>query len=648
MSLPIVTQQNGYGLFMMTEGPGIVEPWVFDAFRAALRTSGSVLDSLSVSASSPVLDDPEKLRYIKELIACILNGRTIVASYNIVLALSLVLWSLCHFWRTLRQRQRWTRLEQGYSCAGEDLSNSAEDPADGVLQCAEGSVRDGSLSSADTAIEPDRLDLERQPLLKSSPRHHVLQASRDIPFTNYLRYLLLYQPRPVPLIHRALPSNGTSLIVVAYWSLNIFFHLYRLPLLEPRFFFAFADRAGLVFVVNLPLLYLLSAKNQPLKVLTGCSYEALNIYHRRVGEWMCFEAFVHVSSMIIWRFCLSPSWLLRTNNPWDYFTHPLILRGLGAFASYELLFFTSLASVRMRWYECFLATHIFLQAAALAFLWLHFPTSRPYVYFSLAVIVIDRLLLRLRLKRVAMTADLEILEDGHTIMLSANWELSKSKLNRTVLGGWEPADHVFLSVPNLGRTHTLQSHPFTIASAAPERISGHAWLNLLIRAHSGFTADILEYAKLHSRVPVRLDGPYGSSEALDMLRASDRVIIVAGGSGIAVAFPLLSALVTRFRGRRQINLLWIIHQSSQRCWLPEERLVELRQAGVNLTIPQPTVEAGRPDVASYLSNLTSLLPGKVGIVSSGPDTLNRSVTNITADAVKAGVDVQLRIEKFGW
>ncbi|KAK2073433.1 hypothetical protein P8C59_007718 [Phyllachora maydis] len=53
------------------------------------------------------------------------------------------------------------------------------------------------------------------------------------------------------------------------------------------FFVCYADRAALVFVANLPLLYLLSAKNQPVKFLTGRSYETLNLFHRRAATPAC-------------------------------------------------------------------------------------------------------------------------------------------------------------------------------------------------------------------------------------------------------------------------------------------------------------------------------------------------------------------------
>jgi predicted ferric reductase len=443
--------------------------------------------------------------------------------------------------------------------------------------------------------------------------------------------------------------------VAAYFGFNVFIHLFRLPF-EVRFFFAFADRAGCVFIANLPLLYLLGAKNQPLKRLTGRSYEALNIYHRRVGEWMCFEALVHVAGMLVWRLRLTPDWL-APESLWYYFTHPLILLGIGAFVSYELLYFTSLASFRERWYELFLASHILLQIAALSFLWLHFHTSRPYVLASLAIFILDRVVWRIGLKSATVTANIEVLEDGDTVLLSANWDVPPARQQKTVrffrqsiLYGWHPADHIFISVPSLGISNALRAHPFTIASAAPapNGMEAHAWLNLLIRAHSGFTLELLRHAQLNSTVSVRVDGPYGSQDPLNMLRASKTAVLVAGGSGIAVVFPLLWDLAMVHPGKRTIHLIWIVHSGFQRSWMPAERLDELRQAGVCITIPQPTVEAGRPDVTGYIAEIVAASPSDVGIVVSGPDGLNSSVRNACAQEIRSGADISLRVEKFGW
>jgi NAD(P)H-flavin reductase len=327
--------------------------------------------------------------------------------------------------------------------------------------------------------------------------------------------------------------------------------------------------------------------------------------------------------------------------------------------SYELLYFTSLGSFRERWYELFLASHVFLQIAALAFLWLHFHTSRPYVLASLVIFSLDRIVWRIGLKSATVTADIEVLEDGDTMMLSANWDVVAPRqrtlrpFRQSILHGWYPADHVFISAPSLGGSNALQAHPFTIASAAPRHGRGevpaaHAWLNLLIRAHSGFTSELLRHAQLRSTLSVRIDGPYGSQDPLNMLRASQTAVLIAGGSGIAVIFPLLWDLALVHPGKRKIHLMWVIHSASQRSWMPADRLDELRQAGVRITIPQPTAEVGRPGVAGYIAELAAASAPDIGVVVSGPDGLNRSVRNACAQEIRSGADLNLRVEKFGW
>ncbi|KAI1088207.1 hypothetical protein F5B19DRAFT_472393 [Rostrohypoxylon terebratum] len=639
--------------------------WALDIFRESLRSPRPLLilddflDNISSLSDNPgrkIPTDPESLKYLRELIASILDGRDIVFTYNIVLLVILVLFTLSHLCERIKEKSRWRTLEDDSVATSESFrktSDNSEIANESEAESSSSSTLEGSLSSH-VVLKTAGEDVERQPLLGDRRKSH-LENSRSR-WLNSLRCWLLYQPRPIPLINRTLPSNGTSLFILAFLGLNIFYQFYKLPL-ELRFFFAFADRAGIIFIVNLPLLYLLAAKNQPLKLLTGHSYEALNIYHRRVGELLCFEAFVHFAGMLFWRIWCSPAWL-KTDSFYSYITHPLILLGIGAFVSYELLYFTSLGSFRERWYEVFLAFHVLLQIAALAFLWLHFFTSRPYVFASLVIFFLDRFIWRLWMKSDNFAADVTILEDEQTLLLSVDWDIpSRSRtfrgLRQSIRHGWRPADHVFISVPALGRSHSLQAHPFTIASAAPvpkddEDSSNHAWLGLLIRVQSGFTSSLLDYARIHSRVNVRLDGPYGSQDPLNMLRSCENAVLIAGGSGIAVVFPMAWNLATSHCRRRQVHLIWVIHSRAQRSWIPEERITELREHGVRVTIPEPTNEAGRPDIPGHIADLVATSEGKMGFVVSGPDGLNRTARNACAEAVKSGADIQLRVEKFGW
>lgn len=465
---------------------------------------------------------------------------------------------------------------------------------------------------------------------------------------------MMYQPANIPVVHKVLPSNATSLSTLLFMGLNIFYLFYRVPLTVPTTF-VFADRTSLLFVANLPLLYLFAAKNQPIVFLTGYSYESLNIIHRRLGELMCLLALIHSAGMVVvWYTLLYPR-----VDVWHFLAIKTIWLGLLAFISYEALYLTALGSFRQRFYELFLGIHIVLQAAALILLWFHHNGSRPYVGIALGIFLIDRLIFRLGLKTRSVKADLTILEDGETVLLSSNWQIDAQPQWRKALAlhiksGWKPTEHVFLSVAALAKKHYIQAHPFTIASAAPASPSEHAWLNFVIRAHDGFSRDLLHYAQSHRSATVRVDGPYGSPHALDMLHASEISIVVAGGSGIAVAFPLLWSLLfdADTSRRRQVCLIWVVHDAMHLEWIGQERLDELRERGLKIVIPPPTLKAGRPDVGQLVEDTIVECRGferhSVGVVVSGPDGMNRDCRNACAKLAGQGVDVHVSIEKFGW
>lgn len=473
----------------------------------------------------------------------------------------------------------------------------------------------------------------------------------------------MYQPRPIPIVNKALPENLTSVLILLLLCLNVFYAVFKIEW-QLNLMFVFSDRTGLLFAANLPWLYLLGAKNQPLRLLTGYSYEHLNILHRRLGEWMCFLAVLHTAGMFtVWYTFFRPT---GRTLAW-FLTEKTVVLGLITFACYELLYATSLASFREWWYELFLGMHVVLQAGALGFLYFHHPGSRTYVSVALAIFLADRLVFRLALKSRSFKASLTVMEDGDTVMVSADWpSISRWQNIRTVLFGnnmhygWQPTEHVFLTVPALARKHVIQAHPFTIASAAPENDHTHIWFNLVIRALDGFTRDLLNHAKKTSSVTVRLDGPYGSSHALDLLRSSDTAIVVAGGSGIAVAYPMLWSLlqagardVERTKAKHQVHLIWIVNQASHLDWIGVERLEELKELGLRVVLPPPTVKAGRPDVGALVRDaITSANDDaavrRTGVVVSGPDSMNRAARNGCARLAWEGRDVKVSVEKFGW
>lgn len=381
-------------------------------------------------------------------------------------------------------------------------------------------------------------DAETAPLLC----HPGPSARKRPALLNSLRSFLMHQPRPVRALtshHNILPANGTTLVVLSFLALNLFYLLYRVPFSELGVIIL-ADRAGLLFVVDLPVLYLLAAKtNQPIKALTGWSYEGLNLFHRRLGEWMIAFAVIHMLGMFAtWYAFLRPIGytLLR------FLTARVVFLGIAALLSYFIIYVTSVGWFRYLYYEAFLGLHIFFQVAALVFLFFHYPTARPYVIVTFGIWAVDRLLWRVTLSSRRVIATLEVAPDEHTILVHCEIDLQKKVFGvRSHLHhGWLPGQHVFLTIPSMGFKYRFQAHPFTIASPAPPRSSTtKSWpLRLVIRSIDGFSHDLLKFARHHQHCEVILDGPHGGIEALEAAHHADRVCFVAGGSGIAVTYPL--------------------------------------------------------------------------------------------------------------
>lgn len=626
-----------------------------------LRLSLTLPSRFSISAAD---EDPHR----SKLIEGILFSRSFIVTYQFVLVGVLLLFTVWHWSEKLvrarrrrsRAANRWlgkTKVDEVDETDNKDIAKVDEAEHRSASSSSSSSTLEGTATPPDDRKRAIAQD-ENTPLLSTRRERSYGFISRSVALS---RSSLMFQPPNIPLFNKTLPSNATTLLVLAFLGLNAFYVFYRVPL-SISTMFVFADRTALVFVANLPFLYLLAAKNQPIKLLTGYSYENLNIFHRRIGELLCLLALVHSAGMVVvWYTILRPAGFDFVR----FLLEKIILLGLGALVAYELLYFTSLSSFRQRWYELFLGLHVVLQAAALILVWFHHSGSRPYVGAALGIFLLDRLLFRVFVKTRSVRADLTVMEDGDTVMVSAGWPVRPRWMH--VFGmdmkyGWKPTEHIFLTVPSLASKHVVQAHPFTIASSAPEGEQQHAWFNLIIRAHDGFSRDLLRYAHSHPSAVVRLDGPYGSLHALEMMQDSDTAVLVVGGSGIAVAYPIIWSLLYAKKldpeansGHRQrVCLIWVIHEASHVSWIGQERLDELKEKGLHVVIPSPTMKAGRPDVAALVRDSIDEITneyddeGKIGVVVSGPDSMNRIVRNTCASLVRQGRDVSVQIEKYGW
>lgn len=627
--------------------------WLQGAIRLSLKAT---TDS---DKGPPEQRDPT----LRKLVEGVIFSRRFVPTYHFFILGFICLLSAINWtekvirWRRGRARR--------YQCLGaKDVYGTIEPSSRtaGDEQDLDGIYSSSSSTAKGTASPPSKSLNEQTPLLDTAQTLRPL--SRQWSVYRTAKSFLMYQPRPIPIVNKILPSNGTSLTLLAFIALNFFYIFFHINL--NRFeLFVLADRFGMVFVANLPLLYLLAAKNQPLRFLTGRSYESLNIFHRRLGELLCLAAFFHSSGMmVVWYTLIRPN----GSGLAHFLLIKMVLLGIGALISYELLYFTSLATFRHRWYELFLGSHIILQVAALGFVFFHHPTSRPYVGIALGIFLFDRLIYRSGIKSTTIEAYTKILEDEDTVRLSSFVFLQPKTRWAAIFGGsiitgWKATDHVFLSVPSLSNKHIIQAHPFTISSSAPRHGAEEARLELLIRAQDGFSRDLLNAARLHQHLTIRLDGSYGSSQARTMLEDSDLAIMVAGGSGIAVGFPLIHHLLdisrstdteiaTPYVFRQKVILIWVIHEEAHLSWVGRPALADAENRGAEIIIPQATEEIGRPELPQMICEIVKTFAGEGGkktrVVASGPDSMGRSVRNTCACLLREGRDIDVAIEKFGW
>lgn len=643
-------------------------------FRLSLRPTEDVVIAFTEGGARSAPRFPH-------LIDSILFTRRFLPSYLIVLVGTVLLWSVT----------KW--LSSRTTAKGKSVSRVST-PSSSVASSSSSTLQ----GTESPPLKNDHVS-DTTPLLAETKIRWQPSVSRPRRTWHLVRSFLLRQPKPIPALTAArntLPENETSIVILAFLALNLFYLLYRMPL-SAEYMFAFADRAGLLFVVNLPVLYILAAKNnQPFGWITGWSYEGLNIFHRRLGEWLTVAAILHAVGMVVGFYqLLAP---FGYSLGW-YLTRKIIILGVIAFWSYMIVYCTSLGSFRQAFYELFLVSHIFLQVVALAFLFFHHSSAKPYVGAAVAVWILDRGISRILCKTQSFIVTLEVAADQETVLLYCDIPVRRSWMSRFgVKSGWHAGQHVFLTVPEIGFKHRFQAHPFTVASAEPPKnLKNGSWpLQLTIRAQDGFSRDLLYYAKYHQHTKVQMDGPYSSGEVLKSVNASDRVCLIAGGSGIAVTYPFAwsreAALTSgdeivhdRARyvdGKKRLRPtivrssatiddcrfahFWIRQDARHESWVtilpstaPISHAQNEPQTAIDLIThrwdTRSTAGGERPDIKGEMEAwVRGDLKHKVDmqhricVVVSGPDGLVRDVRNSVAGLVREGWNIEVHVEKFGW
>ncbi|KAF7360100.1 Ferric/cupric reductase transmembrane component 1 [Mycena venus] len=332
----------------------------------------------------------------------------------------------------------------------------------------------------------------------------------------------------------------------------------------------YANRAGLIAATQLPFLIALGMKNNILTLLTGISFDKLNILHRIAARTLCVLLWTHAAGHIIEN---------GTAGNIEDLQETWFRCGIMAISAFTLLCLFSVQPLRSRAYELFLIAHLFLVLIMLGAVYYHVNNNGLgyYIWPSLMVWGLDRFLRLIRIFFVnggyltlfgtktspSLRATIEVISP----------QFLRVKVRRPDFFRWSPGQLAYLSIPSVSAM-PWEAHPFTIASIdgnIPRATDGHSSsgenspsekdvsfeselvtaqtllppgyskeLVFLLRVHDGFTKRLLHAASspttTNRAFNAYIDGPYCSPPSV---RGFETVLLFGGGSGISFILPLL-------------------------------------------------------------------------------------------------------------
>ncbi|EFX01008.1 ferric reductase transmembrane component 5 [Grosmannia clavigera kw1407] len=342
------------------------------------------------------------------------------------------------------------------------------------------------------------------------------------------------------------PSAGHLVVLIAFYVIHLactFVHFNRDDTE------AWGKRLGWISTCDFVLVVVLSMRNTPMGLLTGYTYERLQVLHRTAGYTAIFYMILH---MIL--YCIN----YGRNDKLDELKALNMVMGIIAGCAMFVMLILSLI-LRRHQYELFYASHVCLFLLVTITLGRHRPKWKKAVpqacVFAACMWFIDRICRRLRLffNAINNSATLTAVSDD------GDGNATRIVLKKRLIGA-RPGQHCFLWIP---RIRPLETHPFTIVANGP------GGLELVATAHGGFTKSLYNYVSKSPSQPRTLwasvDGPYGS---FPDVHSYDRIILVAGGSGATFTFGLATHLVENLKteSQQKLDFIWSVRKNDRLAW----------------------------------------------------------------------------------
>lgn len=327
----------------------------------------------------------------------------------------------------------------------------------------------------------------------------------------------------------------------------------------------FADRAGVLSVAQLPILFLLSGRNSPVAFVTGCSFNTLMLYHRWIGRLVALLALLHGVAYTAYLVNLGT----YTVYWWKY--------NWFAFGPVSLIFFIFTVFtahrpiVRKYAYDVFIILHIFLVIAAIAILHWHiylmdsatFQDFIKWIYVAIAFWAFDRVVrllrlalfsfdLRLKTRQRWSIGKVERFDNIDVLRITVDLPAPSSALHTSVAYA---GSHFYLYMPQI---QALTSHPFSLVQhrvTQDEQGQDKNQLVFCASVHKGITRTLNDKWQ-NKTFPIFLDGPYGVRHNI---LSFDDVFLFAAGIGITHILSLLDGIVDSNPTRsKHVHLVWCI------------------------------------------------------------------------------------------
>ncbi|EXL51788.1 hypothetical protein FOCG_07611 [Fusarium oxysporum f. sp. radicis-lycopersici 26381] len=336
------------------------------------------------------------------------------------------------------------------------------------------------------------------------------------------------------------PSLGFTVMISVYLVGNVAFCSSMLAM--PQLLNHWASRFGWMCAGNMALCVFFGLKNTPLGPLASVSHSQLNILHRIVGYTTVFLLTLH--ALVYTIHFGRQGRLVQLLKKED-------IEGMGAGVAMLVLL---MGVFRHKHYELFYASHIIGFMAVVLLTALHRPNWAKKIPTVMLIIfsmwTLDRLV---RLGRLLYN-----LVNNSVTFYPLPYRGTRLVLKKPGMAAALPGSHCFLWIPRL---RLYENHPFTIVS------NDSSGLELVMKSHEGFTKAVGGFASRNSRANLwaSIDGPYGS---LPDVGNYDKLILIAGGSGAAFTFGVMSRIMMQREklAIQSIEFVWAVKRIEQLNW----------------------------------------------------------------------------------